>query len=79
MNKTFWQRFPAGAEIRCVEMKDQVQERVARDTLGVAPDRLVAYFREASQRFWREMGRPCPESAAKPIASQEADTRKLEV
>jgi hypothetical protein len=57
MNAAFWDRFPKTTKVHCVEMKDQAQEQVARETRGLSSERLFAYFREASRRFRRDMGR----------------------
>lgn len=63
MHETFWERFPKTAKIHCIEVKDRAQERVARETRGLSSDQLFAYFREASQRFWSEIGRVYPKAA----------------
>ncbi len=66
MSDSIWDRFPAASDIRCVEMKDQLQDRVTRETRNASVDELVAYFRDASRRFWQEMGRPCPPGSSAP-------------
>jgi len=58
MSSSFWNRFPPASDIRCVEMKDRLQDRVSRETRNASPDELVAYFRNAARRFWQQMGRP---------------------
>ncbi|MDY0168717.1 MAG: hypothetical protein RBS80_19365 [Thermoguttaceae bacterium] len=60
MSDSIWDRFPQASDIRCVEMKDQLQGRVSRETRNASADELVAYFHDASWRFWQEMGRPYP-------------------
>ncbi len=58
MSSSIWDRYPPASDIRCVEMKDRLQDRVARETRNASVDELVVYFRDASRRFWEEMGRP---------------------
>ena len=73
MSNPIWQRFPITPGLRSVEMKDRLQARVMEETRGAAPVALVAYFRDASRRFWREVGRAYPESVAPPMAVRETD------
>ncbi|MBI5242708.1 MAG: hypothetical protein HY922_03360 [Elusimicrobia bacterium] len=56
-----------------MEMKDRAQARVAEETRDASPAALMVYFHEASRRFWREVGRACPESAAAPMTVRETD------
>ncbi len=67
MSNSIWDRLPAASDIHCIEMKDQLQDRVASETRNVSADELVAYFRNASRRFWQEMGRACPTAREQPI------------
>jgi len=54
-------------------MKDRLQERVTEETRGAGAAAVVAYFREASRRFRREVSHACPESVASPTAVRETD------
>ena len=72
MNEAFWERFPKTAGIRCIEMKDRAQARIARETRGLSSDQLFAYFREASQRLWSELGRVYPEAPPTTMAVRES-------
>ena len=73
MSSLFWQRFPVEPVLHSLEMKDRLQERVMEDTRGAAAAVVVAYFREASRRFWREVNCANPESVASPMAVREPD------
>lgn len=73
MSNSIWERFPLTPGLHCVEMKDRAQARVAEETRDASPAALAAYFREASRRFWREVGRAYPESAAAPMTVRETD------
>jgi hypothetical protein len=73
MSSLFWQRFPVEPGLNTLEMKDRLQERVMEDTRGAAAAALVAYFREASRRFRREVGCACPDSVASPMLARDAD------
>ncbi len=77
MSDSIWDRFPAACDIRCVELKDQLAGRVARETRNVSADELVAYFRDASRRFWQEMGRPYPPGREEAMATVEK-TRSIQ-
>jgi hypothetical protein len=57
-------------------MKDRIQKRIERDTRGISPEALVSYFRDASRRFWREMGRPYPEFVRTPMSVHETNEPK---
>lgn len=76
MNEEFWERFPKTANIRCIEMKDRTQERIARETQGLSPDRLLAYFREASRRFRSKVEGAYPEATSKALAVHETGPRR---
>jgi hypothetical protein len=78
MNSSFWQRFPTALEIRCIDMKDHAQVQVAQATRGASPEKLVAYFQEASRRFWKEMGYPCSDSAMAPMVVRESTAPNTE-
>lgn len=71
MSNAIWQRYPVTPGLHCVEMKDRLQERVMEETRGASTAVLVAYFQEASRRFWREVGRAYP--GAVETASRETD------
>ena len=71
MSDSIWDRLPAASDIRCVEMKDQLADRVARETRSASPEELVAYFHKASRRFWQEMGRPYPPGSEEAMAAAE--------
>jgi len=71
MSNPIWQRFSSAPKLRSLDMKDRVQEQVMAETRGATSAELVAYFREASRRFWREFGRS--ESAASPMVVRDAD------
>jgi predicted component of type VI protein secretion system len=73
MSSPFWQRFPVQPGLHSLEMKDRLQEQVMEDTRGAATVALVAYFREASRRFWREVGCAYPEPVASPMLVRDAD------
>ena len=73
MSNPLWQRFPVEPGLHTLEMKDRLQERVVEDTRGAAAAALVAYFREASRRFRREVGCACPDSAASPMFARDAN------
>lgn len=73
MSSRIWQRFPVTPGLHSLEMKDRLQERVMEDTRGASPAALVVYFREASRRFWREVGCAYPETVASPMVVREAD------
>jgi hypothetical protein len=73
MSSPLWQRFPVEPGLHTLEMKDRLQERVTEDTIGASPAALVGYFREASRRFWHEVGCAYPESVASPILVHDAD------
>ena len=73
MFSSVWQRFPVAPGLHSLELKDRLQKRVMEDTKGASPAALVAYFREASRRFWREVGCAYPESDALPTAVRETD------
>ena len=73
MSNPIWRRFPVAPELHCIEMKDRAQDRIMEETRNAAPDALVAYFREASRRFWREIGRDYPEFASTRMAVRETD------
>ena len=74
MSDSIWDHFPAASDIRCVEMKDQLAGRVARETRHASADELVAYFRAASRRFWQEMGRPYPPARENAMAAGETQS-----
>jgi hypothetical protein len=65
MGSSFWQRFPAATPIRCIEMKDRLQQEIMNATSGMQGDALTTYFHEASQRFWSGIEHVYPESALK--------------
>ncbi len=71
MSSSLWDRYPPASDIRCVEMKDRLQERVTRETRRASVDELVAYFRNASRRFRQEMGRPDPPAGDEATAEGE--------
>ncbi|HAS83207.1 MAG TPA: hypothetical protein DCS43_11185 [Verrucomicrobia bacterium] len=71
MNEAFWEKYPKAAKIRCIEMKARAQERIARETRGLDYDQLFAYFREASNQFWRDLGHVYPEASPTPMAVKE--------
>jgi hypothetical protein len=73
MSSQIWQRFPVAPGLHSLELKDRLQERVMEDTRGASPTALVAYFREASRRFWREVGCAYPETVASPMMARETD------
>jgi hypothetical protein len=73
MSSSLWQRFPVEPGLHTLEMKDRLQERVMEDTKGASPAALVAYFREASHRFWQEVGCAYPESVTSPMLVHDAD------
>ena len=73
MSSLLWQRFPVEPGLHTLEMKDRLQERVMEDTRGAAVATLVAYFREASRRFWREAGCAYPQSSASPMLVRDGD------
>jgi hypothetical protein len=73
MSSPSWQRFPVEPGLHALEMKDRLQERVMEDTKGASPAVLVDYFREASRRFWQEVGCVYPESATSPMLVHDAD------
>jgi hypothetical protein len=75
MNEAFWERFPKTAKMDCIAMKDRAQAGVARETRGLSSDQLIAYFREASRRFWSKVGRAYPEATPTPMAVREAGPR----
>jgi hypothetical protein len=65
MDRSFWQRFPAATRIRCIEMKDRLQQEIMNATSGMQVDELTTFFHEASQRFWIGIEHVYPESAPK--------------
>jgi hypothetical protein len=73
MSSSLWQRFPVEPGLHTLEMKDRLQERVMEDTRGASAEALVAYFREASRRFWQEVGCAYPESVTSPMLVHDAD------
>ena len=73
MSSQIWQRFPVAPGLHSLEMKDRLQERVMEDTRGASPAALVAYFREASRRFWHDVGGAYPETVASPMVVRETD------
>ena len=73
MSSPLWQRFPVEPGLHALEMKDRLQERVMEDTKGASPAVLVDYFREASRRFWQEVGCAYPESVTSPMLVHDAD------
>ena len=73
MSSQIWQRFPVAPGLHSLEMKDRLQERVMEDTRDASPAALVVYFREASRRFWREVGCTYPETVASPMVVRETD------
>lgn len=75
MNEAFWDKFPKAAKIRCIEMKDRQQKRVARETRGLSSDQLFSYFRESSHRFWSKVGRVYPAATPTPMAVRESGSR----
>ncbi len=75
MNDSNWDRFPAACDVRCVEMKDQLADRVSRETRNASPDELVSYFRDASRHFWQEMGRAYPPGSEAASAAGEKTPR----
>jgi hypothetical protein len=52
MNEAVWKRFPTSPDMHCVGIKDRVQGKVMEETRHATPETLVAYFRNASRRFW---------------------------
>jgi len=73
MSNPIWRRFPGALELHCLEMKDHAQDRIMEETRNAAPDKLMAYFREASRRFWQQVGRDYPEFASTRMAVRETD------
>jgi hypothetical protein len=73
MSSPSWQRFPVEPGLHALEMKDHLQERVMEDTKGASPAALVDYFRNASRRFWQEVGCAYPESVTSPMLVHDAD------
>ena len=73
MSSRIWQRFPVAPGLHSLELKDRLQERVMEDTRDASPAGLVAYFREASRRFWREVGYAYPETVAAPMVVRDTD------
>ena len=76
MNEAFWERFPKTMGIRCIEMKDRAQARIARETRGMSADQLFAYFHKASQCFGSELGRVYPEVTPTAMAVRESGQRR---
>ncbi len=72
MNDSFWDRFPKTAKVNCIELKDKAQERIARETRGMSPDQLYAYFLASSHRFRHQIGRAYPEVAPSSMAVRES-------
>jgi hypothetical protein len=73
MSSPFWQRFPVQPGLHSLEMKDRLQKQVMEDTRGAAAAALVAYFREASRRFWRGVDHDYPDPVASSILVRDAD------
>ncbi|MDI6774910.1 MAG: hypothetical protein QME60_05890 [Verrucomicrobiota bacterium] len=78
MNKAFWSRFSKAEAIRCVEVKDRVQARIARETRGFSPDRLIEYLREASRQFQAESNAMYHPDATRPMVVRETNERGAE-
>ena len=73
MNDPFWQRFPMTPGLHCVAMKDRAQHRIMEQTRDSTPEAIVKYYRNASHRFWQEVGRAYPVSDVAPMAVREGD------
>ena len=73
MSNPFWKAFPTLPGLHCIEMKDRVQGNVMDETRELTPTALIAYFRNASRRFRREVGRTYPESVATPMTVRGSD------
>lgn len=76
MTNDIWKRFPVMKGFRCLDMKEEIQVKVVADTRRVAPTALIAYFQEASRRFWQEAAHQYPESSTTSLAVSEKNTRR---
>jgi hypothetical protein len=73
MSSRIWQKFPVTPGLHVLEMKDRCQKQVMEDTRGASPVALVAYFREASRRFWRVVDGTGAETVESPMVVRDAD------
>jgi|WetSurMetagenome_2_1015567.scaffolds.fasta_scaffold284333_1 hypothetical protein len=73
MSSQLWQSFPIEPGLHALDVKDRLQEHIRKDTEGASPAELVVYFREASRRFRREVGRSYRKPDTLPSAVHDAD------
>ena len=76
MSDSIWDRFPAASDIRCVEMKDQLADRVARETRHASAAELVVILCSDSRCFWQEMQRRYPPPPAEEAMPDDYPVRR---
>jgi hypothetical protein len=73
MSEAFWEKFPKESVVRCLEMKDRAQARIASETRELSPESLVEYFRNAARLFRLESADIYRKSASSTMAVCEPD------
>jgi hypothetical protein len=73
MKTSDWKQIPPIPGFSCLRMKAQAQAKIAKETRGMSPERVLEYFREASKSFAASFEGAYPVSArSEALAAREA-------